>query len=115
MNPEYRRFFAHVWALCWPWLWWNLRRLERWQAVTKRDLFISVDKFGNVYVRLIGDAPKPDDLYEYETPRLMPWERLEAGAGLPEATSQDVPCMGSISGLYGVFYGVPATQIRGPP
>jgi hypothetical protein len=116
MNPEYRRFFAHVWAICWPWLWWNLRRLERWQEKHGRNLLIGVDKLGNTYVLQVGDAPEPDDLYSYEVPSLMPWVRLEAGAGLPETCSDDAaPYSRSFHGVFTVFFTVPAAQIRGPP
>ncbi len=83
MDPHYIPFFRHVYALCWPWLWWNLVRLTAWRLKTGRQVFVQVDRFGNVYVRYIGDAPKPDDLYTYEPPAVPRWETQAARTSLP--------------------------------
>ena len=76
MDPLYRPYFQHVLPICWPWLWWNLVRLTAWRQRTGRAIFILVDKYGNIYTRFIGDAPKAEGVYEYAPPRVMPWERL---------------------------------------
>ena len=57
MNPLYAHLYAHVMVLFWPWLWWQLRAIERWRQATGRGLLIAVDPCGNVHVRWVEDAP----------------------------------------------------------
>lgn len=83
MDPAYRPFFAHVWAFCWPWLWWNLVRLTAWRKCTGRRVFVSVDKYGNVFIRYIGDAPQPDNAYTYTPPRMPRWQSPSLASDLP--------------------------------
>jgi len=83
MDPAYRPFFTHVWAFCWPWLWCNLAWLTAWRKRTGRRVFISVDKYGNIYIRIIGDAPKPDGHYHYEPPEVPCWQRPSLATDLP--------------------------------
>ena len=85
MDPLYRPFFQHVWPICWPWLWWNLVRLTAWRMRTGRQIFILVDRFGNIYTRFIGDAPKPAGAYSYEAPEVPRWERMGVRPLLPGA------------------------------
>jgi hypothetical protein len=83
MDPAYRPFFAHVWAFCWPWLWWNLVRLKAWRKRTGRCVFVTVDKYGNVVIRYIGDAPRPDNAYTYTPPRVPRWQSPSLASDLP--------------------------------
>jgi len=57
MNPLYAHLYAHVMVLFWPWLWWQLRAIERWRQQTGRGLLIAADQYGNVHVRWVEDAP----------------------------------------------------------
>jgi hypothetical protein len=57
MNPLYACLYAHVMVLFWPWLWWQLRAIERWRQATGRGLLIATDQYGNVHVRWVEDAP----------------------------------------------------------
>lgn len=57
MNPLYAHLYAHVMVLFWPWLWWQLRAIERWRQATGRGLLIAADPYGNVHVRWVEDAP----------------------------------------------------------
>ncbi|KJS35562.1 MAG: hypothetical protein VR74_15465, partial [Hyphomonas sp. BRH_c22] len=57
MHSRHARLYAHVMVLFWPWLWWQLRVIGRWQRETGRDLMLGVDTFGNVRVRWVGDEP----------------------------------------------------------
>ena len=76
MHPDLRPYFDHVWPLFWPWLIWNLLRVADWHTRTGQDGLFMVDCFGNVRLVRLSDAPEPDDLYSYEAPKQMPWERL---------------------------------------
>ena len=98
MDPLYRPFFAHVWAFCWPWLWWNLVRLHAWRQRTGRPAFITVDKYGNITRRLIGDAPRKRALPQWsprwESPRLqgaMPPSVAETAGRMAALASGHVP------------------------
>lgn len=92
MDPLYKPFFKHVLAICWPWLWWNLVRLTAWRLRTGRDVFVTVDRFGNVRVRYVGDAPKPKDAYAYVRLAIARWARTSAVSDLPETLVADVAC-----------------------
>lgn len=83
MDPLYRPFFQHVWAICWPWLWWNLLRLTAWRRRTGRPVWVTVDRFGNVRIRIIGDAPKVSTLPAWQ-PR---WARPLLASGLPQVAA----------------------------
>ena len=78
MHPDLRPYFDHVWPLFWPWLIWNLLRAAARYERTGQDALLMVDCFGNIRISCLGDAPAPDDLYTYEAPDIMPWERLAA-------------------------------------
>ena len=120
MHPELRAYYDHVYPLFWPWLWWNLIRAALWHQRTGRDALMAVDCFGNIRIVFLGDAPKPDDLYSYDQPKTMPWNRLAPGFALqqdvyacarPESRGAH---MWSINGVYMALYMTPAF-IRGPP
>jgi hypothetical protein len=98
MDPAYRPFFAHVWAFCWPWLWWNLVRLTAWRKRTGRRVFVTVDKYGNVAIRYIGDAPTPDNAYTYTPPRVPRWQSPALASDLP--CGLDVPSAFVWTSLY---------------
>jgi len=83
MDPRYRSLFQHVLPLFWPWLWWNLLRLDAYRRRVNRNILIQTDRMGNIRILLVGDAPKPDDLYSYEAPKVTSWERLAPGFCLP--------------------------------
>ena len=90
MDPLYRPFFSHVWAICWPILWWNLVRLTAWRKRTGRPVWVTVDKFGNVHVRIIGDAPKRRALPVW-APR---WESSALAGGLPQGVRASLALSG---------------------
>jgi hypothetical protein len=63
MHPRHAHLYAHVHVLLWPWLWWQLQNLNRWMKATGRGLLVSVDRWGNVYIRCMGDAPGAKDRF----------------------------------------------------
>ena len=63
MHPRHAHLYAHVHVLLWPWLWWQLQTLNRWMKATGRGLLVSVDLWGNVYIRCMGDAPEAEDRF----------------------------------------------------
>nr|WP_321360454.1 hypothetical protein [uncultured Hyphomonas sp.] len=83
MHPDLQRYFTHVWPLFWPWLVWNLLRVARWHTRTGREALMAVDHFGNIRLVFVADAPPPDDLYTYETPRIPRWEHPALGSDVP--------------------------------
>ena len=83
MNPHIRLMLQQVWPLFWPWLFWNLARAADWQKRTGRDALIAVDRFGNIHFLVLSDAPKPDDLYSYEAPRVPRWGYPALGSDVP--------------------------------
>lgn len=84
MDPHYRSLFQHVLPLFWPWLWWNLFRLDAFRRRVNRNMLIRTDRMGNIRILCLGDAPKPDDLYSYEAPKIARWNRLAPGFCVPE-------------------------------
>jgi len=84
MHPALRPYFQHVWPLFWPWLVWNLLRFARWYERTGIEALLAVDRFGNIRITCVADVPLPDDLYTYDAPDVLPWERLAPGFALPE-------------------------------
>ena len=80
MNPTIRACYDQVHPLFWPWLWWNLIQAVLWHLRTGRDAIMEADYYGNIRFRFVSDLPKPDDLYAYEAPDQMPWERLVLSA-----------------------------------
>jgi len=72
MHPALRPYFQHVWPLFWPWLIWNLVRFARWYERTGIEALLAVDRFGNIRITCVADAPPPDDLYTYEAPDVFP-------------------------------------------
>jgi hypothetical protein len=63
MHPRHAHLYAHVHVLLWPWLGWQLQNLNRWMTATGRGLLVSVDRWGNVYIRCMGDAPGAGDRF----------------------------------------------------
>ena len=63
MHPRYAHLYAHVHVLLWPWLWWQLQNLNRWMKATGRGLLVAVDRWGNVHIRCMGDAPEAEDRF----------------------------------------------------
>ena len=63
MHTRHAHLYAHVHVLLWPWLWWQLQALNRWMKATGRGLLVSVDRWGNVYIRCMGDAPDAGDRF----------------------------------------------------
>jgi len=57
MHPAHAHLYAHVHVVFWPWLWLQLWNLNRWMKESRRGLLISVDRWGNIYVNAISDAP----------------------------------------------------------
>jgi hypothetical protein len=85
MHPRHAHLYAHVHVLLWPWLWWQLQNLNRWMKATGRGLLVSVDRWGNVYIRCMGDAPAAENRF---TP--LPVSARLAAALAPEGL--DAPC-----------------------
>ena len=48
-----------------------------------------VDKYGNVVIRYIGDAPTPDSAYTYTPPHVPRWQSPSLASALP--CGLDVP------------------------
>ena len=86
MDPRYCSLFQHVLPLFWPWLWWNLLRLDAYRRRVNRNILIQTDRMGNIRILLVGDAPKPDDLYCYKPPKVASWDRLAPGFCVPVTT-----------------------------
>ena len=82
-DPRHARYYAFVWPLFWPWLWLNLRRLEAWQEETGRTVLLRIDRFGNIYITAMADAPNPRR-YQYTAPVIPAWERPLRWSDLPE-------------------------------
>ena len=79
MDPRYRPFYQHVWAFCWPILWWNLMRLAAVQRKVKRNIWVTVTRTGQIRVRYIADAPVRRVLPEWSAR----WERPSLASDLP--------------------------------
>ena len=104
MHARHAHLYAHVHVLLWPWLWWQLQTLNRWMKATGRGLLVSVDRWGNVYIRCMGDAPDAEDRF---TP--VPASARLAAALAPEGS--DVPCPRRTPGPQAIHSGPAA---RGP-
>ena len=130
MHPDLRPYFDHVWPLFWPWLIWNLLRVADWHTRTGQDGLFMVDCFGNVRLARLADGPGPDDLYSYEAPKQMPWERLGPECDKPACTSDlaeicciahppplagEVPSVARRRGLLPRVRGSPLRQPALPP
>ena len=122
MDPAYRPFFAHVYAVCWPWLWWNLVWFTAWRKRTGRRAFISVDKYGNIYIRYVGDAKEANPLPAWR-PR---WDDPSLESDLPQGVELDLnPASGMariypflFRAIYGPFMGhaqPTSAPVRAPP
>ena len=118
MDPRYRSLFQHVLPLLWPWLWWNLLRLDAYRRRVNRNILIQTDRMGNIRILLVGDAPKPDDLYCYEAPRVTSRERRAPGFCLPETMPELLACLRAFAPRVRAPSG-PASGtnalVRGPP
>jgi hypothetical protein len=82
-DPRHARYYAFVWPLFWPWLWLNLRRLEAWQEETGRTVLLRIDRFGNIDITAMADAPNPQR-YQYTAPVIPAWDRPSRWSDLPE-------------------------------
>jgi hypothetical protein len=83
MHPDLQRYFNRVWPLFLPWLVWNLVRVARWHAHTRRYALMAVHRFGNIQLTFVADVPPLDDLYTYEVPRLAAWEHPALRSDVP--------------------------------
>tara|TARA_R110000796_G_scaffold68309_1_gene156429 strand:- start:3417 stop:3788 length:372 start_codon:yes stop_codon:yes gene_type:complete len=81
-DPRHARYYAFVWPLFWPWLWLNLRRLEAWQRETGRTVLLRIDRFGNLSIDAMADAPDPHR-YRYTAPAIPAWDRPSRWSDLP--------------------------------
>jgi hypothetical protein len=81
-DPRHARYYAFVWPLFWPWLWLNLRRLEAWQRETGRTVLLRIDRFGNLSIDAMADAPAPHR-YRYTAPAVPAWECPSRWSDLP--------------------------------
>ena len=54
---DHALLFARVPLLVWPWLAWQLWRLQRWSARTGRQLMLRVEPSGRVRVIAVGPDP----------------------------------------------------------
>ena len=90
MNPLYAHLYAHVMVLFWPWLWWQLRAIERWRQATGRGLLVAVDPYGNVHVRWVEDAPGAAHV------RALVSDRLARALGGDDATNPYSRCMSGL-------------------
>ena len=88
MDPRYRPFYQHVWAFCWPILWWNLMRLAAVQRKVKRTIWVTVTRTGQIRVRYIADAPVRRVLPEWSAR----WERPSLASDLPACLAALLPC-----------------------
>ncbi|KJS27375.1 MAG: hypothetical protein VR75_03535 [Hyphomonadaceae bacterium BRH_c29] len=116
MHPALRPYFDLVWPLFWPWLCWNLLRVAAWHQRTGRGALMAVDRFGNIRIVRLSDAPAPDDLYTYEAPPMPRWESPALASDLPVSapTCGGPALIRSLYGVYTVFYMV-CERVRGPP
>ena len=120
MHPDLQRYFNHVWPLFWPWLVWNLVRVARWHARTGREALMAVDCFGNIRLVFVAEAPPPDDLYTYETPRIPRWEHRACCSDVPVCVSEtqvrhDPVKSGMVMHDHVVVRINPVQHVRGPP
>ncbi|KCZ89471.1 hypothetical protein [Hyphomonas johnsonii] len=65
--------YAFVYPLFWPWLWLQLWRLQAWIDTHHRDVLFRIDRFGNLTVTCISDAPRDPSLYHYDAPACPAW------------------------------------------
>ena len=65
MPPEQvKAFYAHVWPIFWPVLWWNLIVYRAWRAELRergfdRDICLAVARWGQLVITYI-EPPRPD-------------------------------------------------------
>lgn len=85
--PSRPHLYAFVHPLCWPWLWFQLWRLQLWIQSSKRDVLFRVDRFGNVYVDFISDAPRDPSRYTYEAPPVPAWAAPCLASDMPETVA----------------------------
>jgi len=80
--------YAFVHPLFWPWLWFQLWRLEAWQRAAKRDVLFRIDRFGNLSINAIGDAPRDPRRYHCDAPPVPAWAAPGLASDIPEAFAQ---------------------------
>lgn len=73
--PAGAHLYAFVHPVCWPWLWFQLLRLQHWIQATSRDVLFRVDRLGNLYVNFISDTPCDPARYTFEPPPVPVWAR----------------------------------------
>ena len=65
MSPEQvKAFYAHVWPIFWPVLWWNLIVYRAWRAELRehgfdRDICLAVARWGQLVITYV-EPPWPD-------------------------------------------------------
>ena len=85
MIPEcHRHLYAFVYPLFWPWLWLQIWRLKCWQRETKREVLISVDRAGNLYIRAISDPLPLPGFYRHTPPSIPLWQRPTLASNMPD-------------------------------
>ncbi|HPF22746.1 MAG TPA: hypothetical protein PK417_04670, partial [Hyphomonas sp.] len=83
-----------------------------------RNILIQTDRMGNIRILVVGDAPKPDDHYSYEAPKVTSRDRLAPGYCMPETTPEHLECVTTICAPVRTALGDPmrtAAFVRGPP
>ncbi|WP_340694246.1 hypothetical protein [Hyphomonas sp.] len=80
--------YAFVHPLFWPWLWFQLWRLEAWQRTAKRDVLFRVDRFGNLSINAVGDGPRDPRLYHYDAPPVPAWAAPGLASDMPDNVAQ---------------------------
>lgn len=83
--PARSRLYAFVHPLCWPWLWFQLWRLGAWIQSSKRDVLFRVDRYGNLRIDFISDAPRDPSRYTYEAPAVPTWAKPRLASDMPES------------------------------
>ena len=94
MPSRRAHLYAFVHPLFWPWLWFQLWRLDTWQRAAQRDVLFRIDRRGNLYINAIGDAPRDPALYHYDAPRIPAWAAPALACDLPDNITPEClrPC-----------------------
>ncbi|MEH6807257.1 MAG: hypothetical protein V7651_00270 [Hyphomonas oceanitis] len=82
--PARAQLYAFVHPVCWPWLWFQLWRLGAWIQSNKRDVLFHVDRYGNLRIDFISDAPRDPSRYTYEAPVVPAWASPGLASDMPE-------------------------------
>ena len=87
--PARAHLYAFVHPVCWPWLWFQLWRLQLWIQSRKRDVLFRVDRYGNLYVDFISDAPRDPSRYTCEPPSVPAWAAPGLASDKPETVAAE--------------------------